>query len=80
MLTVKVLGPGCKNCTQLAEIVNMAVIDLGVDADVQKVSDYSEILSYNVLATPGLVINDHVVSSGRVPSENEVMSWLAGAQ
>ncbi len=61
MLTVKVLGPGCKNCTQLQEIVNMAVIDLGVEADVQKVDDYGEILSYNVMATPGLVINEHVV-------------------
>ena len=79
MLTVKVLGPGCKNCTTLAEIVNMAVIDLGVEADVQKVDDYGEILSYNVMATPGLVINEQVVSSGRIPSENEVMSWLANA-
>ena len=79
MLTVKVLGPGCKNCTQLAEIVNMAVLDLGIEADVQKVDDYGEILSYNVMATPGLVINEQVVSSGRIPSENEVMSWLASA-
>ena len=79
MLTVKVLGPGCNNCTQLEEIVNMALINLGVEADVTKVDDYGEILSYNVLATPGLVINEHVVSSGRVPSENEVMGWLANA-
>jgi small redox-active disulfide protein 2 len=79
MLTVKVLGPGCKNCMQLEEIVKMAVTDLGVEADVQKVSDYSEILSYNVMSTPGLVINEQVVSSGRIPSENEVMSWLAKA-
>jgi small redox-active disulfide protein 2 len=79
MLTVKVLGPGCKNCTQLEEIVKMAVIDLGVEANVEKVSDYGEIMSYNVMATPGLVINDHVVSSGRIPSENEVMSWLTNA-
>ena len=79
MLTVKVLGPGCKNCTQLEEIVKMAVIDLGVEANVEKISDYSEILSYNVMATPGLVINEHLVSAGRIPSENEVMNWLANA-
>lgn len=79
MLTVKVLGPGCKNCVQLEEIVKMAVTDLGVEATVEKVSDYSDILSYNVMSTPGLVINDHVVSSGRIPSENEVMNWLTNA-
>jgi small redox-active disulfide protein 2 len=79
MLKVKVLGPGCQNCTKLEEVVNMAVIDLGVKADVQKVTDYSEILAYNIMSTPGLVINDHVVSSGRIPSENEVMNWLANA-
>jgi small redox-active disulfide protein 2 len=79
MLTVKVLGPGCKNCTQLEEIVKMAVTDLGVQANIEKVSDYSEILSYNVMSTPGLVINDHVVSSGRIPSENEIMNWLVNA-
>ena len=79
MVKVKVLGPGCKNCTQLQEIVNMAVIDLGIEADVTKVDDYTDILAYNVMATPGLVINEQVVSSGRVPSENEVMNWLANA-
>lgn len=79
MLTVKVLGSGCKNCNQLEEIVKMAVIDLGVAANVERVSDDGEILAYNVFATPGLVINEHVVSSGRVPSENEVMNWLVNA-
>ncbi len=79
MVTVKVLGPGCKNCTHLEDIVNMAVIELGIEAKIEKASDYSEIMAYNVLATPGLVINEQVVSSGRVPSETEVMNWLANA-
>lgn len=79
MVTVKVLGPGCKNCTQLEQIVKMAVTELDVEASVEKVQDYSEIMAYNVLATPGLVINEQVVSSGRVPSENEVMNWLVNA-
>ncbi len=79
MLEVKVLGPGCKNCTTLEAIVKMAIANLGVEANVEKVSDYTDILAYNVMATPGLVINEHVVSSGRVPSENEVMNWLANA-
>ncbi|PID86016.1 MAG: thioredoxin family protein [Chloroflexi bacterium] len=79
MLNIKILGSGCKNCTMLEAIVNMAITNLGVEAHVEKISDYSDILSYNVMATPGLVINEQLVSSGRVPSENEVMNWLANA-
>ena len=79
MLTVKVLGAGCSNCTQLEQVVRLAADRIGVQADVQKVDDYGEIMAYNVLATPGLVINEHLVSTGRVPTESEVMNWLVNA-
>lgn len=79
MLTVKVLGSGCSSCTQLEQIVKLAADRIGIQADVQKVDDIGEIMAYNVLATPGLVINEHLVSAGRVPTENEVMNWLVNA-
>ena len=79
MLTVKILGPGCANCKRLEEIARKAAGDARIDAEFVKVTDYNDILAYNVLSTPGLVINEKVVCSGRIPSEGEVMSWLATA-
>lgn len=79
MLQIKVLGPGCRNCEKLEALTYKAVAALGVEANVEKVSDYAEIMRYNVIATPGLVINGQVVSSGRIPSEGEVTSWLTNA-
>jgi small redox-active disulfide protein 2 len=79
MLTVKVLGPGCANCKRLEQIAQQAVSQLGFEAQVVKVSDYGEILEHGVVTTPGLVVNDQVVCSGRVPSLAEVTSWLTTA-
>ena len=79
MLQIKVLGPGCKNCEKLETVTRQAVTHLGVEATVEKVSDYADIMRYNILATPGLVINEKVVSAGRIPSEAEVTTWLANA-
>jgi small redox-active disulfide protein 2 len=79
MLQIKVLGPGCRNCEKLEDITNKAVATLGVEANVEKVSDYADIMQYNIMSTPGLVINERVVSAGRIPSEAEVTSWLADA-
>ncbi len=77
MLTVKILGPGCANCKRLEQIVRKVVSDLSLDAQVVKVSDYGSIMTYDLLSTPGLVINEKVVSAGRVPSPGEVTTWLA---
>lgn len=79
MLTVKVLGPGCANCKRLEQMTRRAVEALGVDAEIKKVTDYGEIMGYGVMATPGLVINDRVVVNGRLPSPDEVSTWLADA-
>jgi protein-disulfide isomerase len=56
-----------------------AVAMLGAEAQITKITDYAEIQSYNVLATPGLIINDKLVSAGRIPSEGEVTTWVADA-
>lgn len=79
MLTIKVLGPGCDNCQKVATVAHTAVADMGVTADIIKVTDRAAILAYNVLATPGLVVNEKLVSAGRIPTEAEVMTWIADA-
>jgi small redox-active disulfide protein 2 len=79
MLTIKVLGSGCPNCHKVEENVHQAVTLLGTEANIEKVTDRAEFQKYNLLATPGLVINEKLVSAGRIPSESEVMTWLANA-
>jgi hypothetical protein len=61
------------------QIVRKVVTDLGVEAEVVKVTDYNDIMAYNVLSTPGLVINEKVVSTGRIPAPAEVTTWVADA-
>jgi small redox-active disulfide protein 2 len=79
MLTIKVLGSGCANCKRLEQIARKVISDMSVEADVIKVTDYNDIMSYNILSTPGLVIDEKVVSSGRIPTPAEVTTWVATA-
>lgn len=79
MLTIKVLGSGCANCKRLEQIARKVISDMSVEADVIKVTDYNDIMAYNILSTPGLVINEKVVSSGRIPSVAEVTTFVANA-
>jgi small redox-active disulfide protein 2 len=79
MLTIKVLGPGCPNCKKVEMIARQALEAIGAQAEVVKVTDYSQIIEYNILSTPGLVINEKVVSSGRIPTQAEVITWVADA-
>lgn len=79
MLTIKVLGPGCSNCKKVESIAHQAVNMMGVDAEFIKVTDYKQIMDYNILSTPGLVINEKVVCAGRIPTPAEVTTWLANA-
>ena len=79
MLEIKILGTGCPNCKKLEAEAKKAVDTLGIEAKVEKVTDYQLIMEYDVLSTPGLVINEKVVSSGRIPSQGEITSFLTSA-
>lgn len=79
MVVVKVLGSGCPNCKKVEEIARHAIGSLGIEARIEKVTDYNEIAKYPVLATPGLVINEKVVCAGRIPTAAEVTTWLTDA-
>ncbi len=79
MLNIKVLGPGCPNCEKVEAAAKKAVANLGVEAQFTKVTDRREIMAYNIISTPGLVINEKVVSAGRIPTEAEVTTWVADA-
>ncbi len=76
-LTIKVLGPGCDNCQNLAKNASEAAAALGVDATIVKVTDRAEFARYGLLFTPGLVIDEKLVSGGRVPPVAEITSMLA---
>ena len=74
---VKILGPGCKNCQNLERATREAIAGLGVEAEIEKVTDYGEIAAYGVMRTPGLVVDDEVVVSGRVPLVAEIAAdWM----
>jgi len=79
MITVKILGSGCANCRKLEAVARQAAITAGVDAEFIKVTDMKALLQYDLMSSPGLVIDDKLVSSGRIPSLAEVGQWLTAS-
>ena len=75
-MVIKVLGTGCKNCTRLEDLTRQAVAELGLDAEVTKVSDLQSIMAYGIMSTPALVIDEEVRLAGRVPRLDEVKTLL----
>jgi len=80
MITIKVLGSGCANCKKLEALAHQAAESMNLQAEFIKVTDYAEMMQYNIMSTPGLVINEKLVSAGRVPSVAEISTWLADAE
>lgn len=71
-MDIKILGTGCPKCKMLEKNARDAVAELGIEASVSKVSDINDIMEYNVMMTPGLVINGKVKAAGRVPNVKEI--------
>ena len=79
-MEIKVLGPGCANCKRLYAEVQKAVAQAGLPATITKVEAMEDIVAYGILRTPGLVIDEKVVASGRIPSAAEIVTIITAAQ
>jgi small redox-active disulfide protein 2 len=75
MLTIKVLGSGCTNCKRLEQEVRAALENTAVEYELLKVTDYGDIAAYGIMSTPGLVMNETVVSFGRIPKADQIRQW-----
>ena len=75
-MEIKVCGPGCANCTKAVNIVKEVVAAAGVDAEVLKITDFAEMAKLGVLSTPAIVIDGNIKCVGKVPSRDEVLSWI----
>ena len=79
-MEVKILGTGCPKCKRLTELVLEAAQEAGIEIRTTKVTDMQAIMAYPILSTPGLVINEELKSSGRLPRKEEIIAWLREAQ
>jgi small redox-active disulfide protein 2 len=79
MLNIKILGSGCTNCKNLEKLCNEVIAENNFDAEIEKVTDYKEIMKYGIMSTPGLVLNGRVILSGKLPTKSSLLHWLADA-
>ena len=76
MLDIKVLGTGCPNCIRLEDLCREVVREMGVEANIEKITDLNAFGKFNVFLTPGLVVNGKVLSQGKLPTKATLESWL----
>jgi small redox-active disulfide protein 2 len=76
MLNIKILGGGCANCKRLEALTREVVAELGLEAEFIHVTESEEIYEYPILSTPALVVDEQVLSSGRIPAKSEIAGWL----
>ena len=77
-MRIEILGPGCPKCKKLAENTENAVKELGMEAEVIKVTDIKEIMNYGVMITPGLVVDGKVISAGKVLNSDDIKKLISG--
>jgi len=78
MISIKVLGLGCKKCQTLETKVRNIITENKIDATIEKVTDINQMISYGIMMTPGLVINEKVKSTGNIPKDEQLLEWLKG--
>ncbi len=79
-MEIKILGMGCPKCKRLETLAREAADEAGIEATFTKVKDMDAIMAYDVISTPGLVIDEEVKSSGRIPRKEEIVEWVRAAQ
>ncbi|WAA12982.1 thioredoxin family protein [Fervidibacillus halotolerans] len=77
-MVIKILGTGCRNCVRLEKNAEVAVKDLGIDAEVVKETDMEKIVEYGIMSTPALVVDEKVLSSGKVLKPDEIVRLIKG--
>ncbi|OQY30052.1 MAG: hypothetical protein B6244_01985 [Candidatus Cloacimonetes bacterium 4572_55] len=77
-MDVKVLGTGCPKCRKLAQKVMELAEKNHIAIDLEKITDINDIMEYHIMMTPGLVVNGEVKSSGKIPTDNQILTWLKG--
>jgi small redox-active disulfide protein 2 len=77
-MEIKILGTGCPTCKRLEKMTRDVVSEMGIAAEITKVEDVEGMLAYPILGTPGLVIDEELKVSGRLPSKSEIVGWIQG--
>jgi len=79
-MEIRILGTGCPKCKRLEQLAREAVEEAGVEATILHVTKMDEIMAYPIMSTPGLVINEELKSSGRLPRKEEIVTWIKEGQ
>ena len=77
-MKIEILGIGCPKCKKLNQLTEEVINELGVSAEITKVTDLNKIIDYGVMLTPALVINGEVKIAGKIPSKKEITEWIKG--
>ena len=80
MVDIKVLGPGCPNCEKLEELCREVIMENNIKARIEKITDIKKFMDYGLLMTPGLVINEKLISSGKIPSKSVLVNMIKDAE
>ena len=76
-MLIKILGTGCAKCNRLEQLTREAAAELGIAADFEHVTQMEQIMAYPIMTPPALVVDEQVKCSGRIPSKDELRSWLS---
>ncbi|MFH1283467.1 MAG: thioredoxin family protein [bacterium] len=75
-MKIQILGTGCPKCKKLAEIVQEAVNEAGIESEIVKVTNINEIMNFGVMVTPALAIDGNVKSAGKIPTKEKIAGWI----